>query len=368
MLKTIIKFFKCAIYYYCNRFIHNCCLFCSKLKIICLKKCFLLSLDRIFGLVVGVLILASLKYVISGGFSIGWDEFGLNFILGLFSGLTRILVIEYLREYLDVKGINYNVYQLLYGLNKQKLGHTGDLGHFKPKLYNCMDSQSESGKDNYLDKGKGIAIDPDRMSLDGNSDNESIERNKNTFLEGEKSSPQNNTDNPTNIDKGKGIDIFSHPNHPSFKNEGGPSSIFIPRDNSLGPNPYAFVPTPKTNPGPGFNVPGGKIPIRDPICQYIQWNSHILRQFRTMDLEVAIEQRNNHIAMQANLKRRLEYANMRLSQLPVIPTNINEANLRRQIQDDLKWAQDNIIESEAKVTMITSRIEFIQIEESKKGK
>jgi hypothetical protein len=196
-----------------------------------------------------------------------------------------------------------------------------------------MDSQGESSKSNSLDKGKGVAIDPDRMSLDGSSDNESTEQKK-TFLEGEDTSTQN----PTKMDKGKGIDKVSHPNHPSFLNEAGQPSIFNSTANGLNtsPNPYAFVPTPKTNPGPGFNVPGGKIPIRDPICEYIQWNSHILRQFRTMDLEVAIQQRNNHITMQGNLRRRLEYIHFRLNQLPEMPRNQNEASLKRQILADLK--------------------------------
>jgi len=49
------------------------------------------------------------------------------------------------------------------------------------------------------------------------------------------------------------------------------------------------------NPGAGFNVPGGEVPIRDEICKHIDYNSHILKQFKTMDLEVAMVQRHNNL-------------------------------------------------------------------------
>jgi hypothetical protein len=53
---------------------------------------------------------------------------------------------------------------------------------------------------------------------------------------------------------------------------------------------------PKTiNPGPGFNVPGGEVPIRDEICKHIDYNSHILNQFKKMDLKTALEQRDIYI-------------------------------------------------------------------------
>ena len=67
---------------------------------------YLLSLDKIMGLVIGALILASLKYIISGSFSINWDEFNLNATLGICGGIIRIFVKEYLSEYLNIKGIN----------------------------------------------------------------------------------------------------------------------------------------------------------------------------------------------------------------------------------------------------------------------
>jgi hypothetical protein len=44
----------------------------------------------------------------------------------------------------------------------------------------------------------------------------------------------------------------------------------------------------RINPAPGFNVPGGEVPITDPICQHIDYNTRILSQFKTMDLETAI--------------------------------------------------------------------------------
>ena len=223
-----MKYINIALFY-STCLINNLPLFYRKFKRTLLNCFFLLTLDKIIGLIVGVLIMAILKYIISGGFSINWNEFNLNVTLGICGGIIRIFVKESLNEYLNIKGTNYSLYQLLYGLEKQKLGYSGDLADFKPKLYNSMDSHGESSKGDYLDKGKGVAIDPDRMSLDGSSDNESTEPYKNPYLEGEGLSPKDNTDNPTKLDKGKGIDRFSHPNHPSFQNEAGPSSsIFIP--------------------------------------------------------------------------------------------------------------------------------------------
>jgi len=58
------------------------------------------------------------------------------------------------------------------------------------------------------------------------------------------SEEQSNPNKP--LDKGKGVESGES----SFTGGINPSSIF----------------SPKTNPGPGFNVPGGEVPINDPIC------------------------------------------------------------------------------------------------------
>jgi hypothetical protein len=116
----------------------------------------------------------------------------------------------------------------------------------------------------------------------------------------------------------------------------------------------------RTNPGPGFNVPGGVVPISDDICKSINYNSHILRQFRTMDLEVAIEQRNNTITLIRVLEHKLAYAQNALQQVPTIPTTEREFKLKNVILKDINDMSKTKNNSEGRVILLNSRIEFIE--------
>jgi len=123
----------------------------------------------------------------------------------------------------------------------------------------------------------------------------------------------------------------------------------------------------KSYPGPGFNVPGGEVPIRDEICKHIDYNSHILNQFRKMDLETAIEQRNNNIKLIEMMNKKTGFAQNMLSKVPETPTTAYDIRLKATIMSDLEELNKNRIRAEARATLLNSRIEFIQIEVNKKS-
>jgi hypothetical protein len=118
--------------------------------------------------------------------------------------------------------------------------------------------------------------------------------------------------------------------------------------------------TPKTNPGPGFNVPGGEVPIRDPICENIGYNSHILSQFKKMDLETALEQRYSYDRMVRFNDIQINYASNALNKLLSLPVSEQDINLKTRIESDLLRLHTCRKEGVGKIILLTSRIEFIQ--------
>jgi hypothetical protein len=124
-------------------------------------------------------------------------------------------------------------------------------------------------------------------------------------------------------------------------------------------DPASIVPK-RTNPGPGFNVPGGEVPIRDEICKHIDYNSHFLNQFKNMDLETALDQKNNNIGLAGVLDIKLNFAKNALSKIPPIPTTEYEFRLKNQILRDIDRLNNDKIRAEARATLINSRIEFIE--------
>ena len=128
---------------------------------------------------------------------------------------------------------------------------------------------------------------------------------------------------------------------------------------STGVSDFASIFPPRFNPGPGFNVPGGKVPIRDGICQHINYNSHILDQFRTMDLETAVQQRGNYWNVMRVMDEKIAFATNVLQRVPAIPTTEYEFNLKSTILRDLKEFNAVKINAEGRATLINSRIEFI---------
>ena len=75
-----------------------------------------------------------------------------------------------------------------------------------------------------------------------------------------------NNESKSNIsqDKGKQVESSDAP--------------FVPYEalNKLYPgiDPTDLFPK-RINPGPGFNVPGGEVPIRDEICKHIDYNTYV---------------------------------------------------------------------------------------------
>jgi len=133
-------------------------------------------------------------------------------------------------------------------------------------------------------------------------------------------------------------------------------------------DPKSLIYSNRINPGPGFNVPGGEVPIRDEICQHIDYNTHILKQFKTMDLEVAIIQRNNNLNMIQFLEQKLAFAqNALTTKVPTIPTTDYQFRLRNKIISDLNDMHSKKVRAEARVTLLNSRIQFIEINMDKKN-
>lgn len=222
-----------------------------------------------------------------------------------------------LSEFLGLKNINFNLYELFYGTrqNKIKLGYEESLPYklndkYKNKLYNAMDSSDKPDKGKGVDKGDYTSFDESKELVSS-----TVSTNSNL--------PYSNQD---------------------------PSYLF----------------TKHTNPGPGFNVPGSKVPILDPICQHIDYNGHYLSQFRNMSLETALEQRGAYYAQISGLNRQLYYAKDSLSKISEVPKDNNEIQLRKTLERDILFITQNKIRMEGRIILLDSRIEFINIALRKK--
>jgi len=180
-------------------------------------------------------------------------------------------------------------------------------------------------------------------------------------------------DIPAPLDKSKSMDI------PALLDKGKDKEIPVPLDkdvekvtpldgkpknwftkDQVPKEPFVFPK--RTNPGPGFNVPGGVVPIHDDICKSIDYNGHILNQFRNMDLETAKQQIDNYQLTLRNLNHKMVFAEKTFASLPEIPTTEREFKLKNTIIKDLNELNTTRIRSEDKVTLLKSRVEFIQIE------
>jgi hypothetical protein len=291
------------------------------------------TLAKLAGAFITIILVALIKYMVSGNFHLEYCEFWNNVTIGLLGWTINTAAIGWFSEYLGVKGINFNLNQFLYGYHTMGAGDSHSLKDFKVKLYNAMESDDGSDPSKQIDKGKGI----DKGFNEGNDES------------GAKP-----------LDKGKGIDRRVHrielgPGHCTEPPLVTWSRVFP----GLDPASVFF---PKTiNPGPGFNVPGGEVPLRDDICKHIDYNSHILRQFKNMDLKTALEQRDNYLKYLHVINQKTLYAQETLSKVPEIPTNEYEHRLRNTILSDLQNLNMQKVRAEAKATLLNSRIEFIQI-------
>ena len=296
------------------------------------------TLAKLLGALFTIIIVSLIKYCISGNLHIDYSEFGNNVGIGLLGWTINTGAIGLLTEYLNIKGINFNLNQFLYGTKDIMAGSCsadGNSSKFKPKLYCAMDIDDESDPSRGIDKGKGI----DR----GNTESVNEEQSE--------AKP---------FDKGKGIDRTVHPIPVQPVEPTEPHMVTWSRV-FPGIDPASII-FPKTiNPGAGFNVPGGDVPLRDDICKHIDYNSHILKQFRTMDLKTAIEQRDNYLRYIEIINHKTTYAQGVLSKQPPVPTNDYQFRLRKQIISDLENLNAQKVRAEGKATLLNSRIEFIEI-------
>ena len=291
------------------------------------------TLAKFLAAVITALSIASLKYSISGSIHIEYSDFLNNAGIALLGWALNTGMIDLLTEYLGIKGINFNLKQFIYGYDIMK----ADLGSLiedpKSKLYHAMESDEESNSIRRLNKGKGI------------------DRESHPFYDKDSLSEGTVTGTETKpLDKGKVI----QPTEPMEPHMFTWSRVFPGVDPAL-----VFSPK-KINPGAGFNVPGGEVPIRDEICRHIDYNTHILSQFKKMDLETAIEQRNNNLLFVRVIEGKLNFANNALEKVPTIPITEYEFRLKNQILRDIDNLKRDKVRAEARATLLASRIEFIE--------
>ncbi len=310
------------------------------------KILFNFTIAKFIGAVVTVTIVAMIKYSISGNFYIEYCEFWSNVGVGLLGWTINSAVIGWLTEYLGIKGINFNFKQFLYGYDTITLGDNSSSKELKVKLYNAMESDKELNSGKGLDKGKGI----DRSSSDKNKSFETEADSEAMSLDKDKGGAD-----PTYVgNKGKSVSGLTL----------GPGSAVEPHmanwyrlHPDVDPQIYFFPK--KAQFAPGFNVPGGEVPIRDDICKHIDYNTHILSQFKKMDLETAIEQRNNNLKLAEAMQTKIAYAEGVFSKIPTIPTTEYEFRLKNKILKDLDELNRNKVRAEARATLLNSRIQFI---------
>jgi hypothetical protein len=273
------------------------------------------------GAVITIILVAIIKYSISGNFHLNYCEFWNNVGVGLIGWTINTGVIGWLTEYLGIKGINFNLKDFLFGYDRITLGNDYSLKEFKVKLHSSMESNENSDKN--LDKGKGIDTGAQPIS------------------------DENKRKQVSRLTLGPGSAVQPHLAH-WYKLHPGvdPQVFFFPKK--------SYFP-------PGFNVPGTEVPIFDDICKHIDYNSHILSQFKKMDLETAIQQRNNNIKLVEAMQTKILYAQGVLAKVPTIPTTEYEFKLKNQILKDLEELNRNKVRAEARATLLNSRIQFIEI-------
>lgn len=374
------------------------------------------TLAKFCGAIITITILAAVKYLISGNFHLEFCDFWNNIGIGLLGWTINTGLIGWLTEYLGIKGINFNFMQILFGFDTMKVGDTNiskpsTLEEVKPKLYNAMDNGEGSSSDKKSGSSKGSSRDRTRdirfhpyprncrravrsWTFDDESDNKSENGSENGSNNGsgsdtemedgpsnrnarkklvpatllDKTSDNTNTGLPLNpFDKGKGIETGDSMQSTLDKGKGieynpiQEPSFAIWRQLNPNLDPITTFFPPKTNPGPGFAIPGGDVPINDGIRQHLR-SVHVVGQFRNMDLETAMEQRYNYWLCLQNMISKIAYAEQILNKVPVIPTNEMEFKLRNQIIRDLEGLHIVKNRSDASITLLSARIKFIEDE------
>jgi hypothetical protein len=308
--------------------------FFNKIKLILLNH---FTFAKFLGAFVTAFLVAIIKYSISGNFHLEYCDFWNNLGVALLGWTINTGLIGWLTDYLEIKGLNFNLNQFIYGFDTMKTGPEYPIEYPKPKLYSAMESDGEPSPSNNINKGKGID-----KEFHPNYD-------RNIGIRAGDPSVENKP-----LDNGKEITKMVLDTTPPVE----PFRVTFSKP-YLSLDPASIIPK-RINPGPGFNVPGGVVPLHDEICKHIEYNSHFLSQFRNMDLETAIEQRNNNLYFVNVLDYKLNYARNALSKVPTIPTTEYEFKLRNQILRDLDSLSKDKVKAQARATLISSRIEYIE--------
>jgi hypothetical protein len=292
-----------------------------------------ITLAKFISAFITIVFISGTKYCISGGFHLEYDDFFGNVGVGLLGWTVNLYLITWFTDLLNLRGINFNLKKILFELHSIEKSD-GNIKEFKIKRFNAMepDEQADSGK--HLDKGKGV------------------DREEHPFYGYEYNKSLVTVNAVSQLDKDA-----SSSTEPPFALW---NKVFP------GLDPRSIIFPQRINPGPGFNVPGGEVPIRDEICKHIDYNTNILKQFKTMDLEVAIEQRNNNLKLIEVLENKLAFAQNAFAKIPTIPTTEYEFKLKNKIISDLNDMQNNKVRSEARVALLNSRIQFIEVNIDKK--
>lgn len=132
----------------------------NKMKNLLLTIMSKFSLANILIALMTITLIAGVRYGITSSLYTDPQAFVSNISYGLLAYITRTAFSGFLTEYLDLKGINLNIKQLMFGFEKIQLGDTpppkvSDKPIFK--LYTAMDRDEELNPNNSLDKGKGVA-------------------------------------------------------------------------------------------------------------------------------------------------------------------------------------------------------------------
>lgn len=354
------------------------------------------TLAKFCGAIFTVTLLAIVKYIISGNFHIEYCDFWNNIGIGLLGWTINTGIIGLLTEYLGIKGINFNLYQFLFGFESMKVSDTINVGKIssntyaledgKPKLYNAMDSgegsssvkksgsKGGSRQRTLMSRGADGRLHPypangRRMVRRWTFDDESEKASNNgsdTEMEGVTSNKGNGSDtemegvvfkdklvssaSPSELplDKGKGIEATNTSQEPHLP-------IWTRPFSGLDPNLVIFKP--KINPGPGFTE---EVSMQGPIGKYLNYNGHFLTQFKNMDWNTAMQQRYNYLLCAHNMDFKIAFVENKLKEVPTIPTNEYEFKLRNQLLKDLEDLNRVKAQSEARAALLYSRIKYIE--------
>ena len=358
------------------------------------------TLSKLLGGIITAFVVTSIKYYLSGSIYIDYSDFSNNFGLALLAWTLNTGIISFLNEYLGIRGINFNLKEFMFGFDTMNCHEESPAKPIKPKRFLAMDMDENLDPNKGLDKGKGIdkGHDQGKDEYEGLDEYQSLDskeftkRKKKLTLREKVAklkerwrpydpdisirklyhsySDSDSEDSSTYSKKTplkKNVNT-TEPKMPKLSYEewlktlstSPPVEPPMAAWNRVFPGKDPSCLIPKTNPGPGFNVPGGEVPIRDPICANIGYNSHILSQFKKMDLETAVEQRYSYNRMVRFKDLEINYARNALNNLLSLPISQQDINLKSRIETDLLELQKIRNEGVGKIILLTSRIDYIE--------